>query len=98
MNRSKDRPHPATFPVELAVNCIRIHGGDGRVVKDPFLGIGHSALAARQLGAAKFIGFEIDEEYAEIARDALEKGAAKLPKRSTRATSKNGDGELFRLE
>src|SRR5258708_31752170 len=25
-NRNKNRPHPATFPVELASNCIRLHG------------------------------------------------------------------------
>src|SRR5438445_9585997 len=26
VSRSKERPHPATFPVELAINCIKIHG------------------------------------------------------------------------
>ena len=62
--REKDRPHPATFPVELAANCIRLHGlRDDLVMLDPFLGIGNSALAARECGVAKFIGFEIDEKY-----------------------------------
>jgi site-specific DNA-methyltransferase (adenine-specific) len=68
--RAKDRPHPATFPVELATNCIRLHGlQDDLVMLDPFLGIGNSALAARGCGVAKFTGFEIDEDYlAEATR------------------------------
>lgn len=62
-SRAKQRPHPATFPVELAVQCIKLHGKPDAVVLDPFLGIGHSAIAAKRCGAARFIGFEIDEEY-----------------------------------
>ncbi len=62
--REKERPHPATFPVQLAVNCIRLHGV-ARVERmlDPFLGIGNSAVAAQRCGVAKFVGFEIDETY-----------------------------------
>jgi site-specific DNA-methyltransferase (adenine-specific) len=69
-SRDKQRPHPATFPVELAENCIRLHG-ISRVgtMLDPFLGIGNSAVAARRCGVPKFIGFDIDETYlAEAAR------------------------------
>jgi DNA modification methylase len=32
-------------------------------VLDPFLGIGHSAIAAATCGAARFIGFELDPVY-----------------------------------
>ena len=68
-NREEQRPHPATFPVELAAQCLRLHGcGTGTVVMDPFLGIGHSALAAKQCGVGRFIGFEIDAEYLAEAR------------------------------
>lgn len=68
-NRKQDRPHPATFPVELAAMCLRLHGiTDQSVVLDPFLGLGHSALAARECGAGHFIGFELDEEYLAEAR------------------------------
>lgn len=70
--RAKDRPHPATFPTQLAVNCIKIHGGlPDLVVLDPFLGIGHSGLAARECGIRRFLGFEIDPEYLEVARTVL---------------------------
>jgi len=75
VSRSKERPHPATFPVELAVNCIKIHGqSHSLVVLDPFLGIGHSALAAKQCEIGHFIGFDIDPEYVTVARRALESG------------------------
>jgi len=30
---------------------------------DPFLGIGNSAVAARNYGVKEFIGFEVDETY-----------------------------------
>jgi site-specific DNA-methyltransferase (adenine-specific) len=74
-SRSKQRPHPATFPVELAMNCIRIHGArPNLVVLDPFLGIGHAALAAKLCGIRRFIGFDIDAYYVEVARKALSGG------------------------
>jgi site-specific DNA-methyltransferase (adenine-specific) len=76
VNRSKQRPHPATFPVQLALNCIKIHGcRSNLIVMDPFLGIGHSALAAKQCGIRRFIGFDIDPSYVEVARMALERGS-----------------------
>jgi site-specific DNA-methyltransferase (adenine-specific) len=72
-SREEQRPHPATFPVELAEQCIKLHGGEaGAVVLDPFLGIGHSAVAARNCGVGRFIGFEIDAHYIEEARTAVE--------------------------
>lgn len=67
--RARERPHPATFPVQLAENCIRLHGADRvRRMLDPFLGIGNSAVAARRLGVTNFVGFEIDRSYLEVAR------------------------------
>jgi site-specific DNA-methyltransferase (adenine-specific) len=67
--RAKERPHPATFPVQLADWCIKLHGGP-RVesMLDPFLGIGNSAVAAKCCSVKKFIGFEIDEDYLAEAR------------------------------
>jgi len=70
--RAKERPHPATFPVALAENCIRLHGTSRvRTMLDPFLGIGNSAIAAQRCGVRKFIGFEIDETYLAEARRRL---------------------------
>jgi site-specific DNA-methyltransferase (adenine-specific) len=68
-SRSAERPHPATFPPQLAANCIEIHGCTPEmVVLDPFMGMGHAALAAKQCGIRKFIGFDIDPEYVGLAR------------------------------
>lgn len=71
-NRAKDRPHPATFPTELAAQCIQLHGKNGSsVVMDTFLGIGHAAFAALECNVAEFIGFEIDKEYIRVAAEEL---------------------------
>jgi site-specific DNA-methyltransferase (adenine-specific) len=71
--RSKERPHPATFPVQLAEWCIKLHGiSRVETMLDPFLGIGNSAVAAKRCGVKNFIGFEIDEKYlAEAGRRLL---------------------------
>jgi site-specific DNA-methyltransferase (adenine-specific) len=71
-SRAKERPHPATFPVQLAEWCIKLHGSS-RVKRmlDPFLGIGNSAVAAKKCGVKNFIGFEIDETYLAEAKRRL---------------------------
>lgn len=71
VSRQKDRPHPATFPVELARRCIALHGGTPADITmlDPFLGIGHAAAAAGESGVGRFLGFEIDEVYLGEARE-----------------------------
>jgi site-specific DNA-methyltransferase (adenine-specific) len=62
-SRDRERPHPATFPAKLAEYCLRLHGVDRvRLVIDPFLGLGSSAVAAAKLGV-DFIGIEVDEQY-----------------------------------
>ena len=82
--RAKQRPHPATFPTELAVKCIRLHGKKCAVVMDPFLGIGHSAFAAKECSdiVSEFFGFEIDEEYIKIACDVLDLGYSKINRKN----------------
>jgi len=71
-SRSKERPHPATFPVQLAEWCIKLHGVSRvHTMLDPFLGIGNSAIAAERCGVKEFIGFEIDETYLAEAKRRL---------------------------
>lgn len=68
-SREKERPHPATFPVQLAEWCIKLHGRRRvKTMLDPFLGIGNSAVAAKNYGVKKMIGFEIDESYLAEAK------------------------------
>lgn len=71
-SRHKERPHPATFPVQLAEWCIKLHGlTRTKTVLDPFLGIGNSAVAAKRCGVKNFIGFEIEGQYLAEARRRL---------------------------
>ncbi len=62
-NRDTDRPHPATFPPRLPEYCLKLHGLERvRLVADPFLGLGSTAVACAALGV-DFVGIEIDEHY-----------------------------------
>jgi site-specific DNA-methyltransferase (adenine-specific) len=71
-SREKERPHPATFPVQLAEWCIKLHGVSRvETMLDPFFGIGNSAIAAQRCGVKKFIGFEIDEAYLAEAKKRI---------------------------
>lgn len=71
-SRDKERPHPATFPVALVEQCIRIHGKkEATRMIDPFLGIGTSAIAANRQKIAHFTGIEMDAQYLEIARERI---------------------------
>lgn len=77
--RERDRPHPATFPVALPERCIRLHGLERvRLVLDPFLGIGATAVACARLGVP-CVGFEIDPDYLAHARERV---AAALAERA----------------
>ena len=70
-NRKTDRPHPASYPPELAESCIRLHGlKKNTKVLDPFMGIGNTGLACRELKVG-FIGFEVDAYYYKVARERL---------------------------
>jgi len=62
-DRARDRPHPASFPLELPLWCVKLHGvARTRCVVDPFVGIGASAIAAARLDRA-FVGFDVDRAY-----------------------------------
>lgn len=67
----KDRPHPATFPVELPTRCIQLHGIERtKLVLDPFMGIGTSAIACVDLDI-DFVGYEISKDYFDVACERL---------------------------
>jgi len=69
--RAVDRPHPASYPPELAEMCIRLHGMPRvTLVLDPFLGIGNTAVACARLGVA-MVGFDVDSNYLRIAGENI---------------------------
>ena len=59
--------HPTEKPVGLAKHFIRLHTKPGDLVLDPFCGTGSTGVAARLLGR-RFLGIELSESYATIAR------------------------------
>jgi site-specific DNA-methyltransferase (adenine-specific) len=72
-SRKKQRPHPSTFPPKLPEMCIKLHGLEKtKLVLDPFMGIGNTAVACLRLGV-DYIGFEIDESYVETAKQQIKK-------------------------
>jgi site-specific DNA-methyltransferase (adenine-specific) len=82
-SRDKDRPHPATFPPRLPEYCVRVHGlKRTRLVLDPFLGLGSTAVASARLGV-DFVGIELDHEYLNEAIARTRESVA-LPASPTR--------------
>lgn len=63
--------HPAVFPEQLAEDHILSWSNVGDIVLDPFMGSGTTAKMAK-LNNRNFIGFEISQEYCDIANKRLE--------------------------
>src|ERR1700687_3061816 len=59
--------HPAPFPVELPERLIRLYTYVGDLVLDPFMGSGSTLVAAARLGR-RFVGYDLDPTYVDIAR------------------------------
>jgi DNA modification methylase len=62
--------HPAEKPVSLIERYIRVSSREGDTVLDPFMGSGTTAVAAIR-NNRQFIGFEIDENYYNIAAERI---------------------------
>ena len=58
--------HPAPFPVELPEQLIRLYTFTDDLVLDPFMGSGSALVAAARLGR-RYVGYDLDQEYVEIA-------------------------------
>jgi site-specific DNA-methyltransferase (adenine-specific) len=64
--------HPAPFPVELPLRCMKLFSYVDDTVLDPFMGSGSTLLAASRC-SRKGIGIELDEEYCGIALQRIQK-------------------------
>ena len=62
--------HPATFPVKLVEDCLKLTGKKSGVVLDPFMGTGSTAVAAVNL-EWDYIGYDIDQDYVDFATNRL---------------------------
>jgi len=65
INQEMKNGHPAPFPVALIERIIG--STESKLVLDPFMGSGTTALAAKNLGR-DFIGIDISPEYVEMAK------------------------------
>ncbi len=61
--------HPAPFPLDLIERIIS--STTAKIILDPFMGSGTTALATKNLGR-NFIGIDISPEYCEMALQRLE--------------------------
>lgn len=58
--------HPAPFPVALPARLIELYTYEDDLVLDPFMGSGSTALAA-VLSKRRYVGFEIEPSYVDLA-------------------------------
>jgi len=70
--------HPAPFPIELPQRLIQLYTFEGEVILDPFMGSGQAALAAIQ-SKRRYIGYEIDPGYVQLAESRIRDYTARLP-------------------
>lgn len=67
--------HPAPFPVELPEQLIRLYTFRQDLVLDPFMGSGSALVAAARLGR-RYVGYDLDPSYVEIARRRVREALA----------------------
>lgn len=72
-----NRNHAATFPVDLPAWFIKLFTEPGDIVLDPFMGSGTTAVACVRLGR-KYIGFELNPQYVQVAQQRLDKEIQQL--------------------
>ena len=65
--RARGNIHTTVKPVAFMRWLVRIVAPPGGVVLDPFAGSGTTCMAAKAAGF-HYVGIELDEDYAEIAR------------------------------
>ena len=63
--------HPAVFPVSLAKKIIGLFTHEGELVVDPFMGIGTTLIAARDL-RRNAAGFDINPRYLDFSKGRLQ--------------------------
>ena len=75
-NIMRNKLHPTEKPVDLMKILIENSTDQGQVVLDPFMGVGSTGVACKEL-ERDFIGIEIDEKYFNIAKQRIENGVEK---------------------
>ena len=71
MHHGKDSLHPTQKPIELIRYLIRTYSNPDDTILDNCIGSGTTAIAAMREGR-HFIGFEMNEEYFDIAQRRID--------------------------
>ena len=72
--------HPTEKPVDLIEKIILKFTDENAVILDPFAGSGSTGVAAVNTGR-KFIGFELDDKYFEIAKQRINDAVFSMERR-----------------
>ena len=75
---SKDRLHPTQKPVALLEYLIKTYTNEGDVVLDNCMGSGSTCVAAVNT-KRHYIGFELDKNYFDIAKQRIDEAVFLLP-------------------
>lgn len=67
--RDKDI-HPAVFPIAMAKKAIELFTHKGELVLDPFVGVGTTLVAARDL-KRNAVGFDLNQKYIKVCKKRL---------------------------
>lgn len=77
--------HPAMYPIQLCEKLISIYTkNEGEVILDPFMGVGSTIIAAKNLNK-KGIGIELSQEFFEITKKRLQETQKTLDRTDTSA-------------
>lgn len=76
--KAKGLAHPAPFPLDLPLRLILLYTNVDDIVLDPFMGSGSTAIAAR-LTQRHYLGYEISQEYVELAQDRIDLFTSQQP-------------------
>jgi site-specific DNA-methyltransferase (adenine-specific) len=83
--------HPAPFPVELPEQLINLYTFRDDLVLDPFMGSGSTLAAAARLDR-RYVGYDLDPVYVEIARQRVAATTETTGSQTDRARRAAGDG------
>ena len=62
--------HDTAKPIELMKILIENSSNEGEIVLDPFMGIGSTCIASKELNR-NYLGFEINKKYFNIAQERI---------------------------
>jgi site-specific DNA-methyltransferase (adenine-specific) len=89
--------HPAPFPVELPLRLIELYTYRGDVVLDPFIGSGSTAVASVR-SERRFVGYDTDPTYVELARERVDLEKARDVSTVSRVALRTGTSEPSEVE